>query len=125
MITVESAYQTRARSPKGAKGLMQLMPDTARQYGVRNAYNAAANLEAGIKHLKSLLNRFELSLALAAYNAGEATVRASTASRRIARRATTSPGDAARRPRSPSPRSTAAHHLPPPGPRNMTAPSDS
>ena len=75
VITVESAYQTRARSPKGAKGLMQLMPDTARQYGVRNAYNAAANLEAGIKHLKSLLDRFELALALAAYNAGEATVR--------------------------------------------------
>jgi membrane-bound lytic murein transglycosylase B len=75
VITVESAYQTRARSPKGAKGLMQLMPDTARQYGVRNAYNATANLEAGIKHLKSLLDRFELKLALAAYNAGEATVR--------------------------------------------------
>jgi soluble lytic murein transglycosylase-like protein len=75
VITVESAYQTRARSPKGAKGLMQLMPDTARQYGVRNAYNAAANLEAGIKHLKSLLDRFELALALAAYNSGEATVR--------------------------------------------------
>lgn len=75
VITVESAYQTRARSPKGAKGLMQLMPDTARQYGVRNAYNAAANIEAGIKHLKSLLDRFELSLALAAYNSGEATVR--------------------------------------------------
>jgi soluble lytic murein transglycosylase-like protein len=75
VITVESAYQTKARSPKGAKGLMQLMPDTARQYGVRNAYNAAANLEAGIKHLKSLLDRFELALALAAYNAGEATVR--------------------------------------------------
>ena len=75
VITVESAYQTRARSPKGAKGLMQLMPDTARQYGVRNAYNAAANLEAGIKHLKSLLGRFDLALALAAYNAGEATVR--------------------------------------------------
>jgi soluble lytic murein transglycosylase-like protein len=75
VITVESAYQTRARSPKGAKGLMQLMPDTARQYGVRNAYNPSANLEAGIKHLKSLLDRFEVALALAAYNAGEATVR--------------------------------------------------
>jgi membrane-bound lytic murein transglycosylase B len=74
VITVESAYQTRARSPKGAKGLMQLMPDTAKQYGVRNAYNAAANLEAGIKHLKSLLDRFELALALAAYNAGEGAV---------------------------------------------------
>jgi soluble lytic murein transglycosylase-like protein len=74
VITVESAYQTRARSPKGAKGLMQLMPGTAKQYGVRNAYNAAANLEAGIKHLKSLLDRFELALALAAYNAGEGAV---------------------------------------------------
>jgi hypothetical protein len=75
VITVESAYQPRARSVKGAKGLMQLMPDTARQYGVRNAYNPAANIEAGIKHLKSLMDRFELSLALAAYNAGEATVK--------------------------------------------------
>jgi membrane-bound lytic murein transglycosylase B len=75
VITVESAYEPRARSPKGARGLMQLMPATARQYGVRNSYNPAANLDAGIKHLKSLLDRFELSLALAAYNAGEATVR--------------------------------------------------
>jgi soluble lytic murein transglycosylase-like protein len=75
VIAVESAYQPRARSPKGARGLMQLMPSTARQYGVRNAYNPGANLEAGIRHLRSLLDRFELSLALAAYNAGEAAVR--------------------------------------------------
>jgi soluble lytic murein transglycosylase-like protein len=75
VITVESAYQIRARSPKGAKGLMQLMPGTAKQYGVKNAYNAAANLDAGIKHLRSLLDRFDVKLALAAYNAGEATVR--------------------------------------------------
>jgi Transglycosylase SLT domain len=75
VITVESAYQSHARSPKGAKGLMQLMPGTARQYRVRNAYQAAANLDAGIRHLRSLLDRFDLSLALAAYNAGEATVR--------------------------------------------------
>ena len=54
---------------------MQLMPATARQYGVRNAYAPAANLNAGIKHLRSLLDRFEVSLALAAYNAGEAAVR--------------------------------------------------
>jgi soluble lytic murein transglycosylase-like protein len=54
---------------------MQLMPETARQYGVRNAYVPAANLEAGIKHLRSLLDRFDVSLALAAYNAGEAAVR--------------------------------------------------
>ncbi len=75
VIVVESAYQPRARSRKGARGLMQLMPATARQYGVRNSYSPAANLEAGIRHLRSLLDRFELSLALAAYNAGEAAVR--------------------------------------------------
>ncbi len=74
VVTVESAYQPRARSVKGARGLMQLMPDTARQYGVRNSYNSEANLEAGIKHLKSLLDRFDLKLAIAAYNAGEAAV---------------------------------------------------
>jgi soluble lytic murein transglycosylase-like protein len=75
VIAVESAYQPRARSPKGARGLMQLMPSTARQYGVRNIYNPGANLDAGIRHLRSLMDRFELSLALAAYNAGEAAVR--------------------------------------------------
>jgi soluble lytic murein transglycosylase-like protein len=75
VVAVESAWQPRARSRKGARGLMQLMPATARQYGVRNAYVPAANLDAGIKHLRSLLDRFEVSLALAAYNAGEATVR--------------------------------------------------
>jgi soluble lytic murein transglycosylase-like protein len=75
VITVESAYRPRARSPKGARGLMQLMPATARQYGVRNAYRPSANLEAGIKHLRSLLDRFDVHLALAAYNAGEAAVR--------------------------------------------------
>jgi len=74
VVTVESAYQPRARSVKGARGLMQLMPDTARQYGVRNSYNASANLEAGIKHLRSLLDRLDLKLAIAAYNAGEAAV---------------------------------------------------
>jgi soluble lytic murein transglycosylase-like protein len=74
VIQVESAYQARARSAKGAVGLMQLLPSTARQYGVRNPYDPAANIEAGIKHLKSLLARFPLKLALAAYNAGEAAV---------------------------------------------------
>jgi soluble lytic murein transglycosylase-like protein len=74
VIQVESAYQPRARSPKGAIGLMQVMPATARQYGVTNPYDPAANIEAGIRHLKSLLERFPLALALAAYNAGEATV---------------------------------------------------
>ena len=74
VIQVESAYQPRARSPKGAVGLMQLMPATARRYGVRNSYDPAANIEAGIKHLKALLERFPLSHALAAYNAGQAAV---------------------------------------------------
>ena len=74
VIQVESGYQPRARSSKGALGLMQLMPATARHYGVRNLFDPKANIEAGIKHLKSLLDRFPLALALAAYNAGEAAV---------------------------------------------------
>ncbi len=74
VIKVESNYQERARSRKGAMGLMQLMPETARRYAVADPYEPRANLEAGIKHLRSLLDRFELPLALAAYNAGEAAV---------------------------------------------------
>jgi soluble lytic murein transglycosylase-like protein len=75
VIKVESAYQATARSPKGAMGLMQLMPGTARQYDVAKPYEAESNIEGGIKYLKSLLSRFELPLALAAYNAGEAAVK--------------------------------------------------
>lgn len=76
LIQVESAYQQRARSPKGAMGLMQLMPATARQYAVADPYDPQSNIEAGIKHLKSLLVRFPTApaLALAAYNAGEKAV---------------------------------------------------
>jgi soluble lytic murein transglycosylase-like protein len=74
LIHVESGFRARARSPKGAMGLMQLMPATARQYAVKNPYDPKANITAGIKHLKSLLSRFEVSLALAAYNAGETAV---------------------------------------------------
>jgi hypothetical protein len=74
VIQVESGYEPRARSRKGAMGLMQLMPETARLYGVRNVYDPTANIEAGSKHLKSLLDRLPLKLALAAYNAGEAAV---------------------------------------------------
>jgi hypothetical protein len=74
LIQVESAYQPGARSLKGAMGLMQLMPETARRYAVSNPYDPGANIDAGTRHLKSLLERFDVSLALAAYNAGEAAV---------------------------------------------------
>src|SRR5438067_1717501 len=74
IIKVESAFQERARSRKGAMGLMQIMPETARQYAVADPYDARSNIEAGIKHLKSLMQRLPLSLALAAYNAGEGAV---------------------------------------------------
>lgn len=74
VIQVESAYKRNARSPKGAVGLMQLMPATARQYAVTNLYDPESNIQAGIKHLKGLLQRFPVALALAAYNAGEGAV---------------------------------------------------
>jgi soluble lytic murein transglycosylase-like protein len=74
VIQVESAYNERARSKKGAMGLMQLMPATARQYSVADPYDPASNIEAGIKHLRSLLDRLPVKLAIAAYNAGEAAV---------------------------------------------------
>ncbi len=75
LIQVESGFQPRARSHKGAMGLMQLMPQTARLYQTRNLYDPASNIEAGTRHLKKLLGEFELPLALAAYNAGEEAVR--------------------------------------------------
>jgi soluble lytic murein transglycosylase-like protein len=74
MISVESGYQERARSPKGAMGLMQLMPATARRFNVTDPYNPQANIEGGIRYLRVLLDRFPERLALAAYNAGEAAV---------------------------------------------------
>ena len=74
VIQVESNYQERARSAKGAMGLMQLMPDTARRYALADPYDPVSNIEAGIKYLRSLLDRFPERLALAAYNAGEAAV---------------------------------------------------
>jgi soluble lytic murein transglycosylase-like protein len=74
VIEVESAYQPRARSRRGAMGLMQLMPSTAKRYALENPYDPAANIEAGTRHLGGLLRRFDLPLALAAYNAGEAAV---------------------------------------------------
>ena len=75
LVAAESNYAPQARSRKGAMGLMQLMPSTARQYALTDPYDPKANLDAGIRHLKSLLDRFDVPLALAAYNAGEATVR--------------------------------------------------
>lgn len=74
LIQVESAYRTRAVSPKGARGLMQLMPATGRKYGALDLFDPKVNVEAGVQHLKRLLSRYDLPLALAAYNAGEAAV---------------------------------------------------
>jgi hypothetical protein len=74
LIQVESAYHSRAVSPKGARGLMQLMPATGRQYGALDLFDPKVNLDAGIQHLKKLLTRYDLPLALAAYNAGETAV---------------------------------------------------
>ncbi len=74
LIQVESGYRPKARSSRGAMGLMQLMPSTARAYNVRNPFDPKTNIEAGIMHLKSLIDRFGERTALAAYNAGEGAV---------------------------------------------------
>ena len=76
IIQVESAWNTRARSQKGALGLMQLMPETSRRFGVRDPYDPRENIRGGTRYLRSLLNRFHENLrySLAAYNAGEKAV---------------------------------------------------
>lgn len=77
VISVESAYHAAAVSPKGALGLMQVMPETALRYGVTDASGVRDNLRAGARHLHSLMVRYDerLELALAAYNAGEGAVK--------------------------------------------------
>ena len=76
VIRAESGFNQRALSPAGARGLMQLMPTTARRHGVRNIHAPDENIRGGVKHLRELLDRYgdNVSMALAAYNAGEAHV---------------------------------------------------
>jgi soluble lytic murein transglycosylase-like protein len=76
VISAESGYNPLARSPKGAKGLMQLMPATAERYGVRNPLDPRQNIYGGAAYLRDLLTLFgnDMQLALAAYNAGEGAV---------------------------------------------------
>ena len=77
VIKAESNFNPYAMSRAGAVGLMQLMPDTAVELGVKNVFDPYDNVNGGVKHLSGLLNRFggDLSLALAAYNAGETSVK--------------------------------------------------
>ena len=76
VIRVESGFNTRAVSRKGARGLMQLMPGTAAILGVRDSFDPVENVDGGVRHLRGLLDRFSnnLPFALAAYNAGEGAV---------------------------------------------------
>jgi soluble lytic murein transglycosylase-like protein len=76
VIQTESSYNSGATSPKGAGGLMQLMPDTAREMGVTDVYDPQANIQGGARYLKRLMTLFDndISLAVAAYNAGPQAV---------------------------------------------------
>jgi soluble lytic murein transglycosylase-like protein len=76
VVGVESAFHPEAVSPKGAQGLMQLMPETAASLGVEDAFDPTENLDGGVRHLGALLARYggDVERALAAYNAGEGAV---------------------------------------------------
>lgn len=76
VVTVESSYNPNAVSNKGASGLMQLMPGTAKRYGVENVLDPLQNLQGGAQYLRDMMQLFngDMSLAIAAYNAGEAAV---------------------------------------------------
>jgi soluble lytic murein transglycosylase-like protein len=76
IIHAESAYRPHVVSPKNAQGLMQLIPATAKRFGVRDAFNPAQNIDGGVQYLAFLLKRYQndLTLAAAAYNAGEGAV---------------------------------------------------
>jgi soluble lytic murein transglycosylase-like protein len=78
VIRVESGFDHRAVSPRGARGLMQLMPRTAKLLGVRDLFDPRQNIDAGTRHLRAMIERFpyDLRLAVAAYNAGEKAVAA-------------------------------------------------
>lgn len=76
VVLIESAFDPRAVSRKGARGLMQLMPETAQRYGVRDSFDPAENISGGTRHLAYLLRLYggDTTRTLAAYNAGEAAV---------------------------------------------------
>jgi len=76
VILAESNYNTAAVSPKGAQGIMQLIPSTARRFGVSNTFDAADNIQGGVRYLRFLLDYYhgDYTKSIAAYNAGEAAV---------------------------------------------------
>ncbi|MEN3186379.1 MAG: lytic transglycosylase domain-containing protein [Atribacterota bacterium] len=76
LVKVESGFDAKAVSPKGAMGLMQLMPETCSDLGVENPFDVRENLEGGLRYLKGLIEQFQdVKLAIAAYNAGPGRVK--------------------------------------------------